>query len=268
MAYGFPPRGIISLTFLAESAQHPSFNFETESTSDWDLPDSEPGSSAGGGWRGSRRSLCKALVKGLQNGQQPVKWEITFDLGPFFQSRGDKGQEEEEEEDIWNETFHHLAAKSIVQDFEQLAEREFEIEHGIWAALVFFRWFSSCPFLWGRPFSLSEVLGLPQIYIFSDRLGCFLQKKADFFLAQNWNETKLVFEHPQGESHPEVPGCLMQSRELQSANGSGVLSSPAVMGRKRIKNHAFSTWGLQNFLSSTDDGRQKDVRRLAESQLT
>ncbi|XP_034280137.1 von Willebrand factor A domain-containing protein 5B1 isoform X2 [Pantherophis guttatus] len=114
-----------------ESAQHPSFNFETESTSDWDLPDLEPGSSAGGGWRGSRRSLCKALVKGLQNGE-PVKWEITFDLGPLFQSREDKGQEEEEEEeeDIWNETFHHLAAKSIVQDFEQLAEREFEIEHG------------------------------------------------------------------------------------------------------------------------------------------
>uniref|UniRef100_A0A8C6XY28 von Willebrand factor A domain containing 5B1 n=1 Tax=Naja naja TaxID=35670 RepID=A0A8C6XY28_NAJNA len=115
------------LTFLAESAQHPSFNFETESTSDWDLLDLEPSSSAGGDWRGSRRSLCKALVKGLQSGE-PVKWEITFDLGPLFQSREDKGQEEEE--DIWNETFHHLAAKSIVQDFEQLAEREFEIEHG------------------------------------------------------------------------------------------------------------------------------------------
>ncbi|KAG8142461.1 hypothetical protein E2320_006373 [Naja naja] len=110
-----------------ESAQHPSFNFETESTSDWDLLDLEPSSSAGGDWRGSRRSLCKALVKGLQSGE-PVKWEITFDLGPLFQSREDKGQEEEE--DIWNETFHHLAAKSIVQDFEQLAEREFEIEHG------------------------------------------------------------------------------------------------------------------------------------------
>uniref|UniRef100_A0A8C5RRG9 von Willebrand factor A domain containing 5B1 n=1 Tax=Laticauda laticaudata TaxID=8630 RepID=A0A8C5RRG9_LATLA len=111
-----------------ESAQHPSFNFETESTSDWDLPDPELGSSAGGGWRGSRRSLCKALVKGLQSGE-PVKWEITFDLGPLFQSR-EEGKGQEEEEDIWNETFHHLAAKSIVQDFEQLAEREFEIEHG------------------------------------------------------------------------------------------------------------------------------------------
>uniref|UniRef100_A0A8C6XXG9 von Willebrand factor A domain containing 5B1 n=1 Tax=Naja naja TaxID=35670 RepID=A0A8C6XXG9_NAJNA len=92
-------------------------------------------SSAGGDWRGSRRSLCKALVKGLQSGE-PVKWEITFDLGPLFQSREDKGQEEEE--DIWNETFHHLAAKSIVQDFEQLAEREFEIEHGIWAPRIKF----------------------------------------------------------------------------------------------------------------------------------
>lgn len=73
-------------------------------------------------------------MKGLQNGE-PVKWEITFDLSGLFQSREGKGQGEEGEEegggDIWNETFHHLAAKSIVQDFEQLAEREFEIEHGI-----------------------------------------------------------------------------------------------------------------------------------------
>ncbi|XP_039223581.1 von Willebrand factor A domain-containing protein 5B1 isoform X4 [Crotalus tigris] len=118
-----------------ESAQHPSFHFETEAASDWDLPDPEPGSSGGGGWRGSRRSLCKALVKGLQNGE-PVKWEITFDLSGLFQSRDGKGQggggggEEEGGGDIWNETFHHLAAKSIIQDFEQLAEREFEIEHG------------------------------------------------------------------------------------------------------------------------------------------
>ncbi|KAL7978539.1 hypothetical protein Chor_005521 [Crotalus horridus] len=118
-----------------ESAQHPSFHFETEAASDWDLPDPEPGSSGGGGWRGSRRSLCKALVKGLQNGE-PVKWEITFDLSGLFQSRDDKGRggggggEEEGGGDIWNETFHHLAAKSIIQDFEQLAEREFEIEHG------------------------------------------------------------------------------------------------------------------------------------------
>nr|APD70903.1 von Willebrand factor A domain-containing protein 5B1 [Crotalus atrox] len=115
------------------SAQHPSFHFETEAASDWDLPDPEPGSSGGGGWRGSRRSLCKALVKGLQNGE-PVKWEITFDLSGLFQSRDGKGQGgggggEEEGGDIWNETFHHLAAKSIIQDFEQLAEREFEIEH-------------------------------------------------------------------------------------------------------------------------------------------
>ncbi|KAM6435479.1 von Willebrand factor A domain-containing protein 5B1 isoform 2-T2 [Liasis olivaceus] len=110
-----------------ESAQHPSFNFETETMSDWEPHDPETGSSGSGdSWRGSPRSLCKAVVKGLQN-NEPVKWEITFDLGPVFRSREDKG---EEEEDVWNETFHHLAAKSIVQDFEQLAEKEFEIEHG------------------------------------------------------------------------------------------------------------------------------------------
>ena len=34
------------------------------------------------------------------------------------------------QEDLWNETFHHLAARSIIHDFEQMADRESEIEHG------------------------------------------------------------------------------------------------------------------------------------------
>ncbi|KAJ7306554.1 hypothetical protein JRQ81_009917 [Phrynocephalus forsythii] len=98
------------------------------------LPDLEGGSSGGGGFRGSPRSLCKAVVKGLQN-NEPVQWEVVFDIGPLFQRGENKAkeegkEEEEEEEDLWNETFHHLAARSVIRDFEQLAEREGEIEHG------------------------------------------------------------------------------------------------------------------------------------------
>ncbi|XP_022532713.2 von Willebrand factor A domain-containing protein 5B1 [Astyanax mexicanus] len=69
---------------------------------------------------------CKAVVSGLLCGK-PVKWEVTFDIEPYL-----KGREREEKvhEDLWNETFHHLAAHSIIQDFEQMAEKECEIEHG------------------------------------------------------------------------------------------------------------------------------------------
>ncbi|XP_042333662.1 von Willebrand factor A domain-containing protein 5B1 [Sceloporus undulatus] len=108
-----------------DSAHHPSFNFETETSSDWEVHDLETGST-GGSLRRSPRSICKVVVKGLQN-NEPVQWEIAFDIGPLFQSREKKG---DEEEDLWNETFHHLAAKSVIRDFEQLAERETEIEHG------------------------------------------------------------------------------------------------------------------------------------------
>ncbi|CAJ0968503.1 unnamed protein product [Ranitomeya imitator] len=38
---------------------------------------------------------------------------------------------DDDESDLWNETFHHLSAKSIIRDFEQLAERESDIEHGV-----------------------------------------------------------------------------------------------------------------------------------------
>ncbi|KAL2103827.1 hypothetical protein ACEWY4_000695 [Coilia grayii] len=72
------------------------------------------------------RGECKAVVSGLLCGKA-VKWEVTFDIEPYL-----KGREREEKvhEDLWNETFHHLAAQSIIQDFEQMAERESEIEHG------------------------------------------------------------------------------------------------------------------------------------------
>ncbi|XP_047016465.2 von Willebrand factor A domain-containing protein 5B1 [Ictalurus punctatus] len=69
---------------------------------------------------------CKAVVSGLLCGK-PVKWEVSFDIEPYL-----KGREREEKvhEDLWNETFHHLAARSIIQDFEQMADKECEIEHG------------------------------------------------------------------------------------------------------------------------------------------
>nr|XP_006641971.1 PREDICTED: von Willebrand factor A domain-containing protein 5B1 [Lepisosteus oculatus] len=79
--------------------------------------------SAPGGQPGGH---CKAVISGLLCGR-PVRWEVAFDIEPFL-----KGREREEKvhEDLWNETFHHLAGRSIIQDFEQMAEKECEIEHG------------------------------------------------------------------------------------------------------------------------------------------
>lgn len=108
----------------AESAQHPSFAFETETSSDCDPQELDLSSTT---WSPrSPRAICKAVVKGLRS-NEPVQWEITFDIRPLFQ---DRESCENGEGDLWNETFHHLAAKSIIRDFEQLAEKECEIEHG------------------------------------------------------------------------------------------------------------------------------------------
>ncbi|NWS27778.1 VW5B1 protein, partial [Polioptila caerulea] len=56
-----------------------------------------------------------------------MQWEVTFDIRPLFRERE---SQEDDGTDLGSETFHHLAAKSLIQDFEQLAERECEIEHG------------------------------------------------------------------------------------------------------------------------------------------
>ncbi|XP_039940680.1 von Willebrand factor A domain-containing protein 5B1 [Hirundo rustica] len=107
-----------------ESAQHPSLAFETETSSDWEPQDLDIGAACGS--PRSPRTFCKAVVKGLRN-NEPVQWEVTFDIHPLFQERQSR---EDGDTDLWSETFHHLAAKSLIQDFEQLAERECEIEHG------------------------------------------------------------------------------------------------------------------------------------------
>ncbi|NXF09872.1 VW5B1 protein, partial [Smithornis capensis] len=56
-----------------------------------------------------------------------VQWEVTFDIQPLFRERESQG---DGDTDLWSETFHHLAAKSVIRDLEQLAEKECEIEHG------------------------------------------------------------------------------------------------------------------------------------------
>uniref|UniRef100_A0A3B5ASH5 von Willebrand factor A domain containing 5B1 n=1 Tax=Stegastes partitus TaxID=144197 RepID=A0A3B5ASH5_9TELE len=69
---------------------------------------------------------CKAVVSGLLCGK-PMKWEVVFDIKPFLNGRE---REEKVHEELWNETFHHLAGRSIIQDFEHMADKECEIEHG------------------------------------------------------------------------------------------------------------------------------------------
>ncbi|XP_065817720.1 von Willebrand factor A domain-containing protein 5B1 [Labrus bergylta] len=72
------------------------------------------------------RGYCKAVVSGLLCGK-PAKWEVAFDIEPFLNGRE---REEKVHEELWNETFHHLAGRSIIQDFEHMADKECEIEHG------------------------------------------------------------------------------------------------------------------------------------------
>uniref|UniRef100_A0A8D2AKX5 von Willebrand factor A domain containing 5B1 n=1 Tax=Sciurus vulgaris TaxID=55149 RepID=A0A8D2AKX5_SCIVU len=106
-----------------EPSHHPSA-FETETSSDWEpmAETEERGSSSRPTTPGL--VLGKALVKGLRESQR-LQWEVIFELGPPGPERGSA-----RDDDLWSETFHHLAARAIIRDFEQLAEREREIEQG------------------------------------------------------------------------------------------------------------------------------------------
>ncbi|XP_075418708.1 von Willebrand factor A domain-containing protein 5B1 [Tenrec ecaudatus] len=104
-----------------EPSHHPSaFETETEMSYEAGDPPAEPGSPTSPG-----PGVGKAVVRGLR-GRQRLQWEVSFELGP----PGAAGQDGPRDTDLWSETFHHLAARAIIRDFEQLAEREAEIEQG------------------------------------------------------------------------------------------------------------------------------------------
>uniref|UniRef100_A0A8C2MV75 von Willebrand factor A domain containing 5B1 n=1 Tax=Cricetulus griseus TaxID=10029 RepID=A0A8C2MV75_CRIGR len=120
---GSSPKSALESSEDLEPPYHPS-TLETETSSDWEATaeSEEQVSPCRPATPGP--VLGKALVKGLC-GSQCLQWEVSFELEPPALQRDNT-----QEEDMWSETFHHLAARAIIRDFEQLAQREGEIELG------------------------------------------------------------------------------------------------------------------------------------------
>ncbi|XP_026092945.1 von Willebrand factor A domain-containing protein 5B1-like [Carassius auratus] len=128
---------------------------------------------------------CKAVISGLLCGK-PMRWEVAFDIQPYL-----KGREREEKvhEDLWNETFHHLAGSSIIQDFEHMANKECEIEHGS-----------------GRRY---------QLYAIHTSKACNILSKYTAFVpidldSNEYLPTFVEYSHP-GEDHKRSSHCSSRS---------------------------------------------------------
>uniref|UniRef100_A0A8C8C415 VWFA domain-containing protein n=1 Tax=Oncorhynchus tshawytscha TaxID=74940 RepID=A0A8C8C415_ONCTS len=76
---------------------------------------------------------CRSLIHGLL-GSRPVSWEVTVDLtqlwAPEDQGTGGTSGGRGEGGDLWEEIIHQLTARSAIRDFEKMAEKESDIEHG------------------------------------------------------------------------------------------------------------------------------------------
>ncbi|XP_023865897.1 von Willebrand factor A domain-containing protein 5B1 [Salvelinus sp. IW2-2015] len=77
---------------------------------------------------------CRSLIHGLL-GSRPVSWEVTVDLTQLWASEdqgtgGTSGGEGGGRGDLWEEIIHQLTARSAIRDFEKMAEKESDIEHG------------------------------------------------------------------------------------------------------------------------------------------
>ncbi|XP_063049079.1 von Willebrand factor A domain-containing protein 5B1 [Engraulis encrasicolus] len=68
---------------------------------------------------------ARSLIHGLLGGR-PVSWEVAVDLSPLWGPQAPPPATP----DPWGEIVHQLAARSVIRDFENMAEKEADIEHG------------------------------------------------------------------------------------------------------------------------------------------
>ncbi|XP_029930155.1 von Willebrand factor A domain-containing protein 5B2 [Myripristis murdjan] len=76
---------------------------------------------------------CRSLIHGVLGGQ-PLSWEVTVDLGHLWTPEGQEttvgGGSGGGGGEPWEEIIHQLTARSVIRDFEKMAEKETDIEHG------------------------------------------------------------------------------------------------------------------------------------------
>lgn len=79
---------------------------------------------------------CRALIHGLLN-SRAVSWEVSLDLGHLWSPESQETLVVEkcsaragEEGKPWGEMIHQLTARSVIRDFEKMAERESDSGHG------------------------------------------------------------------------------------------------------------------------------------------
>ncbi|KAM9231414.1 von Willebrand factor A domain-containing protein 5B2 [Leptosomus discolor] len=74
---------------------------------------------------------CQVVIHALRAGK-PVSWEVTASLESLLQPREGPGREEPPRwaAKAWDKPLHHLAARSVIRDNENAAQREAELEQG------------------------------------------------------------------------------------------------------------------------------------------
>ncbi|XP_054396409.1 von Willebrand factor A domain-containing protein 5B1 isoform X3 [Pongo abelii] len=193
-----------------EPSHHPSA-FETETSSDWEPPAESQERTSPSRPATPGPVLGKALVKGLHDSQR-LQWEVSFELGPPGPERGGA-----RDADLWSETFHHLAARAIIRDFEQLAERKGEIEQGSNRRYQVSAVHTSkaCNIISKYtafvPVDMSKSRYLPTMVEYPNS-GAALRMLSSRALAQQWRGTSSGFGRPQtmlGED--SVPGNDMEA---------------------------------------------------------
>lgn len=117
------------LTYLSDGLMLPASPLDWDTFTDPEYlftaapPDPQPGQ-------------CRAIIHGLLNGRA-VSWEVSVDLRHLWTPESQDtpvvekcSAREGDEGKPWGEMIHQLTARSVIRDFEKMAERESDTGHG------------------------------------------------------------------------------------------------------------------------------------------
>lgn len=117
---------------FSSTALHPDGLLFPASPLDWDTFTDPEGlfSAAPPGEAQASGAQCRSVIHGMLGGR-PVSWEVSVDLSVLWDTESSAILPNST--GSWDEIIHQLTARSVIRDFENMAEKEAdtEVERGL-----------------------------------------------------------------------------------------------------------------------------------------
>lgn len=210
---------------------------------------------------------CQVVIHALRAGK-PVSWEVTASLESVMQPRLEGPGREDRPQQVgkaWDKPLHRLAARSVIRDNENAAQREAELEQGGCRCV--------CPspsITQHLPTSIHFALGRfrppvpPESCANQQNLQCAFSLHPPG--ARGWCHTGSPARSPRGVGHRYSQGAWHAGERTAMGERAEVAPSLAASSTRQSRATAAGSWHHRS--SSVGLGQQRDMEELDEAPVT